>query len=246
MKEVISTPLNSIREVSVPQNQLQQLAMSKRKDHLQGLALELISLIAAEANVPLEDFGIEGSIALNMHTSKSDIDFVVYGSENFRTVERTIGKLVDQGELRYIFTNQIDQHRRYRGRYKGSIFVYNAVRKIHEIASTYGEYSYRPLKHVKCRCDILNDEEAMFRPAIYKIAGYQPKDQASELQGDEGPTELVSMIGYYRNVARQDEKVEASGMLERVENTENGDIHYQVVVGTARNENEYISPLESV
>jgi len=245
MKEVISTPLNSIREVSVPKNQLQQLAMSKRKDHLQGLALELISLMATEANVPLEDFGIEGSIALNMHTSKSDIDFVVYGSENFRTVERAIGKLVDQGELRYIFTNQIEQHRRYRGRYKDSIFVYNAVRKIREITSMYGEYSYRPLKHVRFRCEILNDEEAMFRPAIYKIGGYQPKDQASELQADESPTELISMIGYYRNVARRGERVEASGMLERVENTESGDIHYQVVVGTAQSEDEHILPLDN-
>jgi len=246
MKEVITTPLDSIKEVYVPKDRLQRLTVSKQKDYLQRLAVELISLIATESRVPLEDFGIEGSIALNMHTAESDVDFVVYGSENFRTVERTIRKLVDQGELTYTFTNQIDRSRKHRGRYKGSIFVYNAVRKIQEITSKYGEYSYRPLKHVNFECEILDDKEAMFRPAIYEIDDYRPKDETSELREDERPTGLVSMVGCYRNIARIGGKVEAAGTLEKVEDMGSGEIHYQVVVGTARNENEYISPLKNL
>jgi len=208
------------------------------------LASELVSLVATEAKVPLEDFGIQGSIALNMHTSKSDIDFVVYGSDNFRTVERAIDKLVQEGQVRYIFRNHIDRKRRYRGRYKGTIFVYNAVRKIEEITSRYGQYSYQPTRNVKFRCRIIGDKEAMFRPAIYKIGDYQPKDQGSELQEAEVPARLVSMIGYYRNIGRRGEKVEASGILEKVEDLKTGYIHYQVVVGTAKSDDEYVRPLE--
>jgi len=54
------------------------------------------------------------------------------------------------------------------------------------------------------------------------------------------------MIGCYRNIVRIGGKVDASGMLERVEDTESGDIHYQVVVGTAQSEDEYIRPIGSV
>ena len=60
---------------------------------------------------------------------------------------------------------------------------------------------------------------------------------------EEYPKYVVSMIGAYRNVAKKGQKIEVSGMLERVENIESGKTYYQVVVGTGRMENEYIWPL---
>ena len=56
------------------------------------MALDLIHLISKESNVLLSDFGVHGSIALNMHAPESDIDFVVYGTENFRLVEEAIAQ----------------------------------------------------------------------------------------------------------------------------------------------------------
>jgi predicted nucleotidyltransferase len=54
---------------------------------------------------------------------------------------------------------------------------------------------------------------------------------------------VVSMIGYYRNVARTGDKISVSGALEKVENTETGDTYYHVVVGTGKSGNEYIEPI---
>jgi len=51
------------------------------------------------------------------------------------------------------------------------------------------------------------------------------------------------MIGYYRNVARTGDSVKVSGTLENVENLESGAVSYQVVVGTATREKEYIEPV---
>jgi len=51
------------------------------------------------------------------------------------------------------------------------------------------------------------------------------------------------MIGCYRNVARKGSKIEVSGMLERVEKIGAHEVLYQVVVGTAENEDEYIWPV---
>lgn len=239
-KEVISIPLEQIKKVYVPKECLQRLFEKKRKDPLQKLALELISLLSTESKVPLEDFGIHGSIALNMHTAKSDIDLVVYGSQNFRSLEKAIDKLVEENTLKYIFTKKLDRERKHRGRYKDKLFVYNAIRKVDEINVQYGNYKYIPMRDVTFSCDVVDDNEAMFRPAIYQIKNYQPLNSISKLMENEVPTKVVSMIGYYRNVAKHGEKIKVSGTLERVETVETGETNYQIVVGTGTREDEYI------
>jgi predicted nucleotidyltransferase len=242
MKEVISAPLDAIKEVFVPKDCLQKIALSPKKDDIQKLALELISMLSAKAKVDFEDFGIHGSIALNMHSANSDIDFVVYGAKNFRKVEKAIEKLVEKGELSYVFKTRVDRIRKYRGRYKGTVFVYNAVRKFEEIKTKYGENRYQPIKPVKFKCEVLDDKEAVFRPAIYRIGNYSPLNDNSQLP--EPPTQVISMIGVYRNIARKGKEIEVSGMLEKVENVETDQTFYQVVVGTGKSEEEYIWPLK--
>lgn len=242
-KELISVPLEHVKKLYVPKECLNRLFKKKRKDRLQKLALELISLLSTESKVSLKDFGIHGSIALNMHTAKSDIDLVVYGSQNFRSLEKAIDKLVEEGTLKYIFTKKLDRARKHRGRYKDKIFVYNAVRKISEINVQYGNYKYVPIRDVTFSCEVVDDIEAIFRPAIYPIKNYQPLDLTSKLVEDEVPTRVVSMIGYYRNVARRGERIKVSGTLERVENVETGETNHQVVVGTGTREDEYLWPL---
>lgn len=244
-KEVINTPLNSIKRVYVPRKCLSLLKKIKSKDSLQKTTLELIELLSSESSISLEDFGVHGSIALNMHTPESDIDLAVYGAQNFRKLEKTIDKLVEEGILNYVVNNRLDAARLYKGRYLNKIFMYNAVRKPEEVNSKYGRHRYLTVNPVKLRCTIRDDSEAMFRPAIYKIENYQPVHSASTLSEDKIPKLVVSMIGCYRNVAKRGSKIEVSGMLERVENVKTGEIFHQVVVGTGINKNEYIWPLES-
>ena len=57
---------------------------------------------------------------------------------------------------------------------------------------------------------------------------------------DKIPDSVISNIGCYRNVARQDSEIRVAGQLERVEEIKTGAVHYQTVVGTATSEEEYI------
>ncbi|MEM2666867.1 MAG: nucleotidyltransferase domain-containing protein [Candidatus Bathyarchaeia archaeon] len=244
-KEVISAPIDRIVEVFVPRERLKALMKAEGRDKLQELTLEFIQLVSSEAKVPLEDFGVHGSIALNMHSTESDIDIVVYGSQNFRRVEDAIEKLVQEGVLTYIFSNRLDAARRFKGRFKGKIFMYNAVRKPEEINVKYGECQYTPIAPVKFRCKVKDDSEAMFRPAIYKVENCTRHGDLP-LPENIVPETVVSMIGCYRNVARRGQQIEVSGVLERVENLTSGKITYQVVVGSAESEEEYIWPVQTV
>lgn len=242
-KEVISTPFNSIRRVYVPRECLTSLKRVKRKDILQKKTLDLIELLSSESGIPLENFGVHGSIALNMHTPQSDVDLVVYGAQNFRKLEKTIDKLVEEETIDYVINNRLDAARLYKGRYLDKIFMYTAVRKSEEIDSKYGTHKYSPIKHVQFYCTITDDSGGMFRPAIYEIGNYQPVSSTSVVSEDKLPSRVVSMIGCYRNIAKQGSKIEVSGMLEQVEKIETGKIFHQVVVGTGMNEDERIWPI---
>jgi len=236
-KELVSPQKRLIKTVYVPRKRLETLFKQKRRDHLQELALKTISLLSAESNVPVEDFGLHGSLALNMHSAESDIDIVVYGAENFRKLESAVHKLLKEDEL--------DAVRKNRGVYNSKVFVYNAVRKPEEVKVKYGDYKYTPVSSITFRCRVEDDSEAMFRPAIYQITDYQPLNSASRLERAKTPKTAVSMIGCYRNVARKGEKIEVSGVLERAEHLKTGRVNYQVVVGSGTREGEHVWQVSS-
>ncbi|MEM4704480.1 MAG: nucleotidyltransferase domain-containing protein [Candidatus Bathyarchaeia archaeon] len=241
-KEVISVPLNLIEKIFVPKECLLSLCKLKRKDALQKMTLDFVNMLSVESGIAIEDFGVHGSIALGMHSAKSDIDIVVYGSGNFRRLEETVDKLVKKGVLKYQANNRLDAVRRFKGRYKDKVFMYNAVRKPKEVHVRYGMFKYLPVAPVKFTCKVRDDKEAMFRPAIYEIEEYQPLNIETNLSAAT-PKTVVSMIGCYRNVARKGDIIEVSGILERVESQKSKKVTYQVVVGTGLSEEEYICPL---
>ena len=242
-KELITAPLDKIEQVFVPRDRLVWLRNLKNPDNFQRMALEFIELVQRESGVPYEDLGLHGSTALEMHSPESDIDFVVYGTANFRRVEQTLQVLANQGIVSYIVGNRIEAARHFVGKYKGKIWMYNATRKPEEIKGKYGEYTYIPLAPVRFWATICDDTETMYRPAIYKITNYKPVDAQSELQLEQIPIQVVSNIGCYRNVARQGQQIKVSGILEKVTSTTDENISfYQVVVGTATSEEEYVWP----
>jgi uncharacterized protein len=242
-KELITAPLEKIEQVFVPKDRLVWLKNLKNPDNLQKLSLQLIDLVAEESDVPKSDFGIHGSIALEMHAPESDMDFVVYGSENFRQVEQAIQRLVNEAKLSYIAGNRIEAARKFVGKYQGKIWMYNATKKPEEIKAQYGDYTFAPLAPVRFTATVCDDTETMYRPANYKISNYQPQDAQSELELEHIPTLVTSNIGCYRNVARAGEQIKVAGTLEKATSTKNGTSFYQVVVGTATSEEEYIWPI---
>ena len=242
-KEVLSVPLNHIKHVYLPGECLQWIFEKEKKDAIQKETVELVTLLSKESGVSIRDFGIHGSVGLDMHSEYSDIDLVVYGAENFKLLEAAVNRLAEEDVFSHVFTKKIDHARKHRGRYNNRRFVYNAVRKYEEIDAPHGKLKYTVAKNVSFSCTVINDSQNMFRPAVYPIRDYQPDDSESELSAEQVPTKVQSMIGYYRNVARTGDQIKVSGTLERVENIETGEVSYQVVVGTATREKEYIEPV---
>jgi uncharacterized protein len=242
-KELITASLEKIEQVFVPKDRLVWLQSLKNPDSLQQLALQLIDIVSKESGVPKSDLGIHGSIALEMHAPESDMDFVVYGSRNFRLVEEAIQRLVNEAKFSYIAGNRIEAARKFVGKFQGKIWMYNATKKADEIKAQYGDYTFTPLAPLRFTATVCDDIETMYRPAIYKIADYMPQDAQSEIALEQTPTVVTSNIGCYRNVARAGQQIKVAGTLEKAQSTKDGTSFYQVVVGTATSEEEYIWPL---
>lgn len=243
-KEVLSVPLDKIKQVYLPEDCLERIFKAEKKDPIQQETVDLVSLLSESSGVSIQDFGIHGSVGLNMHSQYSDIDLVVYGSGNFKKLESAVNKLADEGVFTHVCSKKIDFARKHRGRYNNRRFVYNAVKKFEEINAPHGKLKYTPIKNVKFTSMVADDNENMFRPAIYPVSNYCPENSESELSKEQIPLRVSSMIGYYRNVARKGDNVKVSGTLEKVENLDSGEVCYQVVVGTATQEKEYIEPTE--
>jgi len=237
-KEVLCPTRDSIKRIYTPRRRFQALLEKKGKNRMQTLTLELINFLSDASGVSIDDFGVHGSIALGMETSQSDIDLVVYGAKNFRKLEAAANRLVAERVLSYTSLNEVNStpHKLF----KGKPFICNAVRKSDEINTVYGECKYSAVAPMKFQCSVTGDDEAMFRPAIYKIRNYQPMNSESNLTPNHTPSTVVSMIGLYRNIARKDDEIEVSGVLEQIVELRTGRTGFQVVVGSGTSENEYI------
>jgi len=64
---------------------------------VQVQALEIISKLSGEAEVPLEEFGLTGSLSIGCEHASSDIDIVVYGYSNCKHVSLAMTRLLDKG-----------------------------------------------------------------------------------------------------------------------------------------------------
>ncbi|HDI01986.1 MAG TPA: hypothetical protein ENF78_06140 [Candidatus Bathyarchaeota archaeon] len=232
-KEMIAIPFPSLEHVFIPSEALKELKKLRPLDRLQRRALELVELLSSTSSVPEELFGLHGSLAMNMHAPWSDVDLVVYGSREFRAVEAAVRELAGEGVLELLSDDPIEARRGMKGVFKGTKFTYTAVRKLDEIRTSYGERAYVPLGQVELTCRVVGDDEAMFRPAIYRISGCRPVGRWPGGLPEPGQVErVVANIGLYRNVARAGEEIHVRGALERVLELASGRESYQVVVGS--------------
>lgn len=244
-KEMVCVPKEALEAVFVPSECLRALKATREPDELQRKALDLVELLSSASGVPEEDFGLHGSLAMGMHGPWSDIDLVVYGSREFRAVEAAVRRLAAEGELELEARDPLEARRGLRGVFRGTRFVYTAVRKPEEIEASYGRYIYVPLGQVELVCRVVGDEEAMFRPAIYRVSDCRPVGEWP--RGFPEPSRVgtvACMIGLYRNAARAGDRLRVRGTLERVIDLVTGAERYQVVVGSGR-PGEFLRPLRS-
>ncbi|MCW3978359.1 MAG: hypothetical protein NWF12_01300 [Candidatus Bathyarchaeota archaeon] len=224
---MITVPKEKIAEAYVPSRRLLSLLRRGAEGLLEERALSLIGILSKETSIPMGFFGVRGSISLGTSRPGSDIDIAIYGSSNHRKVKSALLRLEGEGLLELKRESRLDRKRLNKGTFQGKDFVINATRRFSEMRAH--QTAQRPLEPAKAECVCASAREAMFRPAIYGI-------EECEVVGDSGVlyevSQIVSMIGTYRDVVKEGESFRARGVLEEVQ--DEAETWHRLVVGSGR------------
>jgi predicted nucleotidyltransferase len=223
----------------------------ENRDDFKRDSLEFCETLSESASVPITKLGLSGSILVGLHTPKSDIDVIVYGSENGMAAHEAIGSIFkksksrirpyNEGELKKLFTFRAsdtftkwdsflrtEKRKRMQGVFKKREYFLRFVKDWNEIKERYGDITYKSLGQTAIKAKVVGDDEALFTPCVYKIG------DAEVIEGQKTKTTAVDEVSSFRGrfceVARKGESITARGKLELV--TENsGRKHYRVLVG---------------
>lgn len=242
-------PIRDIKRHYDPSTKLGELQKSRDLDPVEATALDFIEFLKEWTGIAWNKLGISGSILVGMHSSNSDIDVIVYGTENGLCAYETLRKrfTVKQLELQAYATGDLKQlyearkedtvmrwneflktERRkiLQGKFRGRDFFIRLVKDWDEVKERYGDIHYTSVGYARIVARITDDSDAIFTPCRYGI------DSIKVLKGRkiEPLKEIVSFRGRFCEQARLGEKVEAQGKIEKVQ-PKNSPAYYRLLLG---------------
>jgi len=229
-------PLDKTEKIFYPDHRLKEIRKAPQ-DELENNVLEISDLFG---EIPLEKKGVTGSLLLGFHKPDSDIDFVIYGKENFRKAreilseESSIVRPLTKTEWQAAYEKRLKEappisfeeflwheERKYHKAALGKVpFDILFVRDHSEIEGKYSDLKFTKIGKFTGRFTVLDDSLAFDYPAIYKVSGE-----------DENIKEVASYTHTYVGQAQKGEEIEVSGVLEEV-NGEDG--YKRIIIGTTR------------
>jgi len=248
-EKLCEIPLENVKRHYQPTKRLKELKNSQSLDALEADALEFIETLKDSANVPWDSLGISGSLLVKLHTPSSDIDPVVYGSENCRKVYEALKSLTRDKighvkaysleGLQKLFEFRVrdtqtsfedfvrtESRKILQGKFKDRDYFIRFVKDWREIEAEYGTIRYKNVGYAKIKAEIEDDSEAIFTPCNYKIRN------ARVLEGPSFPIEeIASFRGRFCEQARKGETVVAQGKVERVTDFRQNREHFRLLLG---------------
>ena len=242
-------PVEDIEKHYTPVETVKRLLKAENLDFLEFKALELVSLLKASADIPWNAIGISGSPMVGLHTPNSDIDLLVYGSENCRKVYSAIKNLLEDSscplkpysldELRQLFDFRskdtlmsfedfvrVESRKILQGKFMQTDYYIRFVKGWNEIEENYGDVRYKNFGYGKIEAIVIDDSESIFTPCTYKI------ENVKVLEGPDAEPimEVASFRGRFCEQARKGEKIVAQGKIEQV-TKKDGTTYYRLLIG---------------
>lgn len=242
--------VDTVKKHYKPAEKLRELRSSNRLDKLENLALQLAKLLKETANIPWDAIGISGSIMVGLHTPSSDIDPIVYGSENCRKVHSALKNLLSEKKGSFKPYTRKDLKALFDFRSKDTMmcyedFVRSEPRKVlqgkflqrdyfirfvkdwSEVDENYGDVRYVNVGYARVQATVVDDSESIFTPCIYKVSSVRV------LEGPQiEPVEkIVSFRGRFCEQAKKGEVVVAQGKVERVLDNRQNREYFRFLLG---------------
>lgn len=242
-------PIIDLKKHHEPVDRLQELRSSQGLDVLEKKALQLAELLKESASIPWKAIGISGSILIGFHMMNSDIDPVVYGSENCWKVHSALKSMLKDGcspfkaydreDLKTLFDFRskdtaggfedfvrTESRKTMQGKFMDTDFFVRFVKDWSEVGEKYGDVQYRNVGYSRIKATVADDSESIFTPCKYSI------DDLTVVEGTElSISEVVSFRGRFCEQAKTGEVVVAQGKVERVFDKRLESEHFRLLLG---------------
>ncbi len=243
-------PVGNIVEHYKPIKKLDALRKSSNLAELERKAFSLAKTLKERANIPWSSLGISGSIMAGLFTLQSDIDPIVYGSENCRKANSALQNLLGDeksnfeiyslSELRRLFDfrskdtimnfedfEKIESRKAFQGKFDGVDYFVRFVKDWNEVEEKYGEVLFKNVGYAKLTATVAEDSEALFTPCTYRV---------EDVRVVEGPIvepieEVVSFRGRFCEQAKNGEAIAAQGKVEHVTDKRSAREYYRLILG---------------
>lgn len=261
-----AVPHSYIAQHYKPEEKLVEILKASEKDALQMKLAAFVDFVSKKAGVASSNFGVTGSILLDIHNTKfSDMDVTVYGVENSLKVKEALtqafaepdsgikrfdGDLLDDWcrkkaerfPLSFNDAKHIYEHKWNLGVFENLPFSVHPAHTETELTERYGDKTFRPERQVTLRAVVTDNSESLFLPCVYKVR------DAKVTEGKQTHADIIEVVTYeslYDSLAEAGEEIVAKGKLERVHDNRNGTEYNRVLIGSPEGKGkEYIKPVE--
>lgn len=240
--EMSSVPIDLIAKHYSCLEGLRELINRGPRDRLEKLTIDLIDEICDHGDLHEYDFGITGSILLQIHHEKSDIDLIVYGRREFweaieilsdlrylgvKSEEQALLRTLKQYPITPSDASRLVDRIKYRGVYRGVEFSIHGVRKGEEIVERYSDRIYRKVGLARAVLEVDDASDSCFNPAIYRVHG------SAEVDGKKYDVEQLMCYDLtFSAMFKKGDRVEAYGKLEFVMDKVHGRSFYSLLIGS--------------
>ena len=244
-REVQAIPIEKVKQHYLPTLRYADLRCSTELDRKEQSAVSMAETLVKEARVPASKIGVSGSILVGLHTRKSDIDLIVYGSGIARRCCSKLKALLQTHSLGFSQYEKSDLRRLYaqrnlsssipfhvfatherskvlQGKFRGTDYFIRCVIEWNEWAEAYGDRRYHPAGRATVHGKIGDDLKSIFTPCTYDLVDARATGKLP------APTQIVSFRGRFCEQARSGERIIAKGTLERVVD-KRGETHRLVI-----------------
>jgi len=249
-EELCEVPVDSVKIHYKPTEKLVELCNSDSLDEIESLALQLAKLLKETANVPWDAIGISGSIMVGLHTPSSDIDPIVYGSENCRKVHFALRNLLNEKNsafkpytlkdlkalldfrskdtgMSYEDFVRSESRKVLQGKFLQRDYFIRFVKDWSEVDEKYGDIRYVNVGYAKVEATVADDSESIFTPCVYRVSDMRVLE-GTQIEPVE---EIASFRGRFCEQARTGEVVIAQGKVERVIDNRQDQEYYRLLIG---------------
>ena len=231
----------NIKKIYTPRDYFNALYEKKDLSRLEKLSLELCDIFIKQGDLSEGSIGITGSPMVGLNKNSSDIDLVIYGTENSLAFQDRLAQILRGGatfcreynlqeyQVHYdwrvggsgvpfdIFL-KCERRKLHQGMYKGFEFFIRYIKSPEDWQGTYMDYVYKNYGRIKVKARIIDSRDSIFTPCSYKIDPQEIIEcsPSSDNYSMKDIREVNSFRGRFCEHAIEGEDVIIEGKLEKV------------------------------